>query len=106
MIAHRFIFDSMFVLLLLSNRDKRLFFFLDKLNDTINTDRFAGLRVDKDVCGMHIFEVQTVADIVYSVTVTVVMETFRAYHFVNLCFGSKTLATDIRLGKDNTEQSV
>ena len=50
--------------------------FLNELNDTINTDWFAGLRVDEDVSRVHIFEVQTLADIVHAFSFSVVMKAF------------------------------
>jgi len=57
-----------------SGEDELLFLY--ELNDTINTDGFAGLWVNEDIRRVHIFKVQTVADIVHSVTVTIVMEAF------------------------------
>ena len=80
--------------------------FLYELNDTIDTNWFAGLRVDEDVRRVHVFKVQAFADIVYSVTVTIVMEAFRAYHLVYLYFSSESLAVNIRLCEDDSEQSV
>ena len=68
-----------------------ILFFLSELNDTINTDGFAGLRVDEDIRGVHIFEVKPVADIVDSVTVTIVMETFCSYHLIYLRFSGESL---------------
>lgn len=51
-------------------------FFIYKLNDTIDTYRFAGLWVNEDVGGVHVFKVQTIADIVYSRPISIVMEAF------------------------------
>ena len=50
--------------------------FLYKLNDTIDTNWLAGLRIDEDVGRMHIFEIQTLADIVYAFTFSVVTKAF------------------------------
>ncbi len=60
--------------------------------------------INEDVSRVHIFEVQTIADIIHTVPVTVVTEAFCIYHLVNLCLGSKSLAIDIWLRKDDTKK--
>ena len=83
-----------------------LYFFLYKLYNAINTNRFAGLRINEHICRVHIFKVQSVANIVHTIAVSIVMKAFGRNHLVNLRFCGKSLTTDIRLRENNAEQAI
>ena len=68
-----------------SERDDYLFFFLYKLYNAINTNRLAGLWINEHICRVHIFKVQSVANVVCSITITIVMKAFFTNHLVNFC---------------------
>ena len=48
----------------------------NKLDDTINTCWFVGKFINKDICRVHVFKIQTVTNIVYAFAFAVVTETF------------------------------
>ena len=89
-----------------SEMDDYLFIFLYKLYNAINTNRLAGLRVNEDISRVHIFKVQSVANIVHTIAISIVMKAFGCNHLVNLRFCGKSLTTDIRLRENNAEQAI
>ena len=64
---------------LTSRRGDDLFIFIYKFDDTINANRFAGLRVDEYVSWVHIFKMQAVTDIVHTLAFLVVAEAFNSW---------------------------
>ena len=49
---------------------------LNEFNDAINTYRSVRNDVNKDVCGMHVFQIESLTDIIYAIPITIVCKPF------------------------------
>lgn len=66
---------------------------LNKLNDTINAYRSIRDDVNKNVRGMHIFQIEFLTDIIYSIPITVVSKPFLGNYFIYFCLCCQSLPT-------------
>ena len=78
----------------------------DEFRNAINADWSFGDSVDKNICRVHVLQVEAVSDIVYSVAIAIVTKSFRCDHCVYLRLCGKSFATYVRLGADCTKQIV
>ena len=82
-------------MIIIENKDNRIIFY-----NTINADWSFGDCVDKNICRVHILQMEAVADIVYSVAIAIITKSFCCNHCVYLRLCSKSFAAYVRLGAD------
>ena len=77
-----------------------------KLHNTIDTRRLARKFVDKNIGWVHVLQSQSVGNVVHSLPLPVVAESFFANHSVNLLFHCQTQTAYVRLGEDDAQKAV
>ena len=76
---------------------------LYKLHDAIDASWFLCEYINKDICGMHVFQVKAVTDIIHTLSAIIVTKTFCSNHLINFRFSCQSFATYVWLRKDATE---
>ena len=74
--------------------------------DAINANRRIRYCVNKHISWMHIFQMQSVANIIDTFAVTVITKTFFSHHMIYFLLGSQSFACHIRLRTNSAKQPL
>ena len=77
-----------------------------KLNDAINTGWLVRCGINEDICRMHVFQIQAIADIIYPFAFFVIPKAFCCCHFIYFCFCCKAFARYELLRENYSEKAI
>ena len=81
-------------------------FLVHKFSNAVDANGAFRHLVDEDVRRMHIFKSNSVGDVIHSISSSIVTESHGCHKGINFFLCGQTKTTDIRLNKDNSEETV